>query len=277
MGKFSNNIQRVTLILALGQSNEDGRAIDSDLNAPYRTAITDANIYQKSTNSSADNGTWQTLEYNENNVWQVTPSSPLNSPASTALHGSELFLGYDYVADKGKPIYMIKQGVGGTNIHGLSQTTWNDALVPDLLTRYIDWLSDVAIPKIVALGHYVDFQGVFWFQGFSDSDTAAHANAYEVNLTEILNTRLRAGLAKFGDAFENVTIYIQESPDWGAVGGRPQAPNDTVRAAQLAVGSLTNFVFLPNTNYITSLQGDNTHLTSAGEQAVSAQRLAVLT
>jgi len=277
MGKYSNNIERVTLVLSIGQSNEDGRGINSDLLAPYRTAITDANIYQKPTYSGSDNGVWETLEYNENNFFESNPSSPLEADVNDALHGSELYLGYDYVAAKSKPIYFIKHGRGGTNIHGDSQTTWNDALSPDLMTRYIEWYVQPAIKDLVEAAKYIDFQGVFWFQGYSDCDTAAHAAAWEANATEILDTRLRAGLSIFGDAFENVKIYIQESPDWGAVATRTQAFNDTLRVGQANVGALTNFELLPNTNYDGSFNADNIHIDSAGQKLIATQRLNKLT
>ena len=45
MGKFSNNITKVTVICDIGQSNCDGRGIDAELLSPYRTAISGSKIF----------------------------------------------------------------------------------------------------------------------------------------------------------------------------------------------------------------------------------------
>lgn len=276
MGKFSNNIQRVTVIGSMGQSLEDGRALDSELDVTYKGVITDAFIYQKTTFNSTDNGSWVTLEYNENDTFKSTPTSPLISPESSAVHAVDMYLMKDYVALKTKPIYVIKMGRGGTDLNGTTAATWDELASPSLTVRWFDWLFERGINDLVSQGKYVDFECIFWQQGFSDCDTQAHADAYNSNWNA-WETFLRSQLARFGESFENVQIYIQQSPDWDASGARATAPYNALIAAQVSVGGNDNVTLLSNALYKDKLLADNIHLNDAAYRLIRTQRLAVLT
>lgn len=145
------------------------------------------------------------LQIPQEDVWIFTQSDPIYQPSFQNVWVLlQPGLGYEFGPevtfgnglDVNLPtqnIAIFKCAYGGTNLH----TQWkapdaNGNGAGELYIEFMDYYDD-AIAGLHPVFEPV-VMGMTWMQGESDADTVAHANAYQQNLTEFINS-LRSDLA----------------------------------------------------------------------------------
>jgi len=212
-------------------------------------------VYAKSSANASYNGQWENLEEFVNNSHPNDVSLQVFGPEMSFMKQIS-----DYKARKCALIKMCKggSGVNADMINALSWNVDNNGLPYQMMKSYIrdglDKLSLLGIP---------DLKAFFWFQGYNDSDTLAHATDYEDNLTALIEgpNGMREILREMNDEWRKIPIYILQSPrSWVGSGVRTLANLEALTASKQAVAALNdNSYFVPDPGY--SLFVDNIHIT----------------
>ena len=251
MGKYSSLINRVTVFLEVGQSNMNGRGYypengngqNGTIDANYNINGTnsDMQIYYAATWDTSKSGAWANYNLFVNNV------NPESIALGSIQGGSGAFLKEmsDY---KSGTVALIKVAQDGTSL-------WDDWQSGG--STYLNakaWIED-AMEKVIELG-IPTVKAVSFCQGFSDSDTLAHANAYEANLDDLI-TRINNVISGYVP-FSGIWL-IQQSPDWvNKYSVRPEANQAIVREAQATVGASGSNLYIDNST-VNVWSGDDVH------------------
>lgn len=255
MGKYSAIIKRVPIYIEMGQSNKDDRGYYPE-NANGQNGVvptkydihgtnTDMKIFWRSAWNTTKNGNWENVDLFNNTT------NP-DSLAVGSMYGATVVFSKEMADYKGSQVATIKATKGGTSL-------WNDWQVGGATWLNAKAHLEDALVKVCNLG-IPELKVVSWFQGFSDSDTQAHADAYLTNLNDLI-TRTNSLINGFIPNWSERWL-IQQSPDWSALYGiRPAAYQLTIREAQETVGNYNGNLFLDNSNCVI-WSGDDTHLTA---------------
>lgn len=255
MGKYTTLIPRIPVYVMFGQSNMDGRGYyptnpsgqNGSPSAAYDINGTNADMktFYRSTWSTTKDGAWANIDIYDNNV---NPDVMANQ-----YFGAEMAFLKEMSDYKAETCYLVKACQGGTSLH----TDWQSGG-----TTYLNAKAHIedAINKIVAFGTPV-IRPVIWFQGWSDTDTEAHANAYEANLNTFI-TNMNGVIQDMVSTW-TPRYLVQQSPIWTAFfGSRLEAWQTTVRTAQQTIGQTSPNLFIDNTG-LTIWTGDDIHLEGA--------------
>lgn len=156
-----------------GQSNAEGTNADTpsttpvDLTAP----IVDVNM-------RVSGSTFAVLDYPDNN--------------KGSNYGCNLTLGY-YLREKyNRPVYMDVVALGGAPVAAeVGHQDFNVAtreLYPDLLASLL------AVQAKIILEDRTPFMILVWIQGERDTDNSGYANAYDDNLSDVVNSLIADGV-----------------------------------------------------------------------------------
>ena len=216
------------LVILAGQSNGTDRFIMSgNLQSQYQGVQSDCYTYYKPFDNTDDNGSWQQINSGVN--------TGTGTPA-TGKFGVGVLISNRIKALYDKTVYILPTAVGGSFIAADIDPTWNSGIPGYYYTRSIREHFRKAVAKLGG----VDFTPVIvWVHGESDSDTLAHGNAYEANLTALINKyRIDTGYPDL-----KVIITRLRSDYGGASLGLSQ-----VRAAQLNIVANVQNVYLYDTD-----------------------------
>lgn len=216
MGKYS--ITTIDIYELEGQSNAGGQGdVSDDLPAAYQGAQSGVNIYYKTTLTSADDGSWQSLTPGTNNHGDP-------AVAGNDFFGVEAKLYKDLKDNNSKNPYCIKNTRGGTSIADwLNTGTYGP--VSD------NYYCKVSLSKIVASG-FPKFKCCAMLQGYSDCTSLANANGYGPQLLTWATERNAFYASVFKSQVE-YNLVVAESPDY-IDGATNPAWVDIVQAFQLA-------------------------------------------
>ncbi|MGJ8657348.1 MAG: sialate O-acetylesterase [Akkermansiaceae bacterium] len=253
-----------------GQSNGNGRGDASELTAPLSTAQNDVQLYWKktqvTTNGNLAQNTWLSL--------QPDTGHGENSPSPYAVEfGSELKFGRDMAdADPSVNIAIIKYTHGGTNLH----TQWSATG-----TNYTTFVTTVAagLQALTDAGHTYEVGGMVWIQGESDTGNAANANAYEANLTALIE-RVRStafGGQTTGGYTLPFVITGLSANQYGSSVSTPGNSVNTVRQAQEDVASDGHQTAFVNTDtFNTHSNNTGIHFNASGQISMGAATAAAM-
>lgn len=243
------------IYLLSGQSNANGRGDAAELVAPYNTAQNDVLFYyhktQNATNNSLPEDQWISLAPGSGHgtYGQVKPIEL----------GPEVGFGRTLAdARPARKVAILKYAHGGSDLH----TEWSATG-----SLYATFLSNITIATraIHEAGHTYQIKGMLWQQGEADAGSATTANAYEANLTSLIN-RVRNDVFDgqpmpfiIGKLSTNQTFYNQT----------PGSPFQVVRAAQDAVAAnLTNVTTIHADGPDHPVRADKVHFSGIGQRAL---------
>jgi len=224
----SAHAESADVYLFAGQSNIQVVATTSLQNAP-------ANIKQ-------DPGVkiWD-VQSNRFQTYQIGVNSlqPAQWPQNSGLPGNwGPEAEFSYLMRKAHPdtpIYVIKYGIGGTQLaKDLEQIDWSPSSDRNEYFGLVESAVDAAKTQLKNEGKDPIVRAVVWMQGENDASTDQTANAYEANLREWA----AAARKRWGDP-ESKLIIGRIFMSWGSA-----ANYKTVRASQLAVVQSTPNSFL---------------------------------
>ena len=241
---------RVGFIMA-GQSNMgDYALVSTDLEAQYKTVYPNVLFY----NYSASNGIKFTpMDYSLNPSYQA--------PVQVGKYALQFYLYPDLATLLGKQISIVHHSQGGTSLASdwLSTSTTN--LYAQLVFKTQQFIN--ACISVDGVAPNIPF--MVWQQGESDASVLADANAYQVNLTNLINNfRTAIGMPNLPVLICRININFDPTRLYMA----------TVRAAQTAVaGALAN-VFIVNQDNAT-MAPDLIHYTNDGYRQIDANIISV--
>lgn len=238
-----------------GQSNANGRGDAAQLTAPLASPQTDVRFYWHRTQATANVGhlvedAWINLA--------AGSGHGTTSPVYPKEFGSELSFGRAIAdADPTASIAIIKYSHGGTNLH----TQWSAS--GSMYAAFVE-TAQAGLAALTSAGHTYELGGMLWHQGESDAGSLTNANAYEANLTSLVN-RVRQDV--FGG-----------QPFPFIIGGLSNSQNSTletpgsgwhiVRQAQEAVAQTMNQVGFANTDGYSTRIGEAIHYNHDGQIAL---------
>lgn len=177
--------QEWDIYLLGGQSNAEGRALNSLLPSSLQAAQSDVMLYTSNVtgvgtdNVSISGGSWENL----------APGTGGLYGADSSRFGPEITMGRMLAdANPTRNIAIVKYGAGGTNLH----TQWNpdDTGADNEYDRFLTTLNN-AISAVPA-GDTYSIKGMAWMQGESDApavnSVSPNALAYEANLINLIAT-----------------------------------------------------------------------------------------
>lgn len=165
----------VPFYIAAGQSNM-GRSRTSQMTAGeqanYAGLISNAQIINPAANSNNySSATFQPLNVGVNTL--------LSNANNTDEFGFEASFGKQMAAYKGKEIRVLKYGVGNTDLY--NQWAPNSTFRANLFT-----VMERAAQLAQSEGKKLSLKGVIWMQGENDATNQTWANAYGVNLSNMM-------------------------------------------------------------------------------------------
>ncbi len=247
---FSNPMfaqQEWDIYLLGGQSNAEGRALNSGLPASLQGAQSDVMLF------NGVNGSWGNL----------APGTGGNSATggNSSQFGPEVTLGRTLADDlPTRNIAIVKYGAGGTNLH----TQWDpDTRATNEYDRFLTTVENAiaALPP----GDTFTIKGMAWMQGESDAPAAggnalnANSLAYQTNLTQFI--------ASIRDEYElpNLPFVV------GQLGHLKRVPNASANWTTVQDGQARTAALDPHTSMVVnsglSLK-DLVHYDAAGQQAL---------
>ena len=207
-----------------GQSNANGRGDTTEIPTGSLLADpqTDVRFYYHKT-QNATNNVLPTDQFID-----LAPGSGFGTaaPVHTSEFGAELGLGRTLAdAYPDRNTLIIKYTDGGTNLH----TQWAEG--GSRYTTFVDTVQ-TALGKLDDVGDSYTMQGMVWLQGESDAGNTTNANAYQVNLVDLID-RVRTDLFDGADA-PFVLTRLSDNQYSGSLSAGVLA----VRAAQTNVSTL---------------------------------------
>lgn len=179
--------------------------------------------------------------------------NPIQPPTETTQvsdgsgFGPELTAGQALsTAAGGQTVGIVKFAINGTNLF----SQWNPDNAGQLYDQMMTRVNQ-SLAALTGLGHTPVVSGFLWMQGESDTDTLAHANAYQANLTKLIeNVRADVGNA-------NLPVVI------GQINNAFTFTNN-VRQAQHTVANNLAYVTLAQTDDLQRAAGDLIHFSTQG-------------
>lgn len=244
------------IYIAAGQSNMDGRGLNSDLIGPLAPlAAPQPNVLLHYTNprdpvqDAAERPTYQSAGWvTLRPGYAIQPGFPNGGALPGTRFGPEI--SFAKAADQytdGRRVAILKVSRGGTSLAG----DWDPSEAVNGPKGFLFEAFETVVPQAIQLlqsqGHSVEVRGMIWHQG--EGDGSSSQTTYETNLTEFIQTvRQTVG-------YPNLPFMIGELES--VDGGR-----ENVRNAQAAVAAAMSFVeFVPSTGL--PVNSDGTHFTSA--------------
>ena len=236
---------RKRIYLLGGQSNMVGVGLNTELPAQLQLPQPNVQIYAAGQVDPCDANSWGDLR----------PGLGFNE----YCFGPEITFGRDMDAEQpGDGIILIKYSVGGTSL-------WSDWHAPDINypnggPQYEAFMNTVttALGEL-SLGYDPNIVGMIWMQGESDSSDLERAQAYEQNLTNLIQS-IRSDLGVPNMPFVIGQISNQYGYTYGSI----------VQQAQYNVSQT-----LPNTALVITedltLNSDNIHYDAAGQIALGTR------
>jgi hypothetical protein len=151
----------VLLLFTIGQSNADGRASSTHLPIALQGDLADCYTWRQTL------GDFEVL------------NGATNSSSQAGKFGPELKMSYDLKEYFRKRVYAVKYAVGGTMLYEQAGMDWN----PNSVNEYLDLAIaryNAAYTKLTSMGKTVT-PVVVWWQGETDAEDDARANAYHNN------------------------------------------------------------------------------------------------
>lgn len=274
--------KEVPLLIILGQSNADGRGLQSEV--PGLAGVTwtgQVRMYNKpitrnpasSAVNHVDNGSWVDFNYSTPMVVSPQGSGPMGSETAIAVEWARSFY-----ATAGKPLHIIKVAIGGTPLVTATSgadTNWGTA-ADQIWDLALNHTIRPALRKMLLDGKVPRCVGIYWAQGETDADVSASASGYEAALRSLITSRIRAKCG-FPDArvlCMGLSAYTHPTPaNWAAV-----------KNAQIAVcegsNKLTNCRLIrtdgsdtqaPAQRYKPGVSAGDIHYTGVGLSAIATK------
>jgi hypothetical protein len=221
-----------------GQSNT-GRAVASSLPSNLQSPITNAFIFNRSTNLLETLQAGVNTLLADNTAGQFGPEVKLASLLQPYL---------------GRKIYFLKYGVGASKLAADTGNDWNVSSTNELYNNLKTYITTLKT-ALLSSGKTPVIKAIIWMQGEEDATNATHAAAYEANLTALIGD-IRTFLV-----LPNLPFII------GRINGASDASEvyrADVRAAQAAVDSAVANTYLIDTDSY-PLQ-DTVHYNYNGQQ-----------
>lgn len=237
----SENFDGYFVIIA-GQSNGTDRFTQlGNLPVDMQGAQSNSFTYYKSTDDLYNNGSWVNMEAGVN-TQTGTPQ--------TGMFGVSVVLAHKLFNTYGKPAYVVPTAVGGTYIANDVTPSWNVSHLS--MTEYNKRCMELHVyPAYQKIRETKKLKPVLvWVHGESDSDTVAHGNDYEDNITDFFNQ------IRVDSGFTDMPIIIPKiRSDYGG-------PSLGLNAVRLAVDNVANNM----TNvFIIDMDTSDTPLSSDGQ------------
>lgn len=229
------------LIIIGGQSNGTDRfTISNNLPVAQQGSQNSCYTYFKTSDAITDNGSW------------VQMNAGVNTQTGTPQTGSfgiSVVMANRLRTTHNKLAFVVPTAVGGTYIANDVTPSWNISHVGEYYDKMLKHAYRFAYSKI---GGINITPVLVWVHGESDTDTVAHGQAYQANLTNLIN-QFRADCG-----FPNIKVIITRlRSDYT---GSPRLGLSDVRAAQLAVASALTGVYIYDTETaLTPLSSDGQH------------------
>ena len=227
--------QEVHLFLLAGQSNMNSANPSSDLPPPMDQPLFAVKIWVNGAN------TWADLS----GGFGKAPQPPL----WVENFGPEVSFGHRLAEELTKDFRIVKFAQGNTSL----AWNWNPDVSGSLYERLI-FEARAAIDNLEAAGHDVRVAGMMWMQGGNDAWDMLEANAYEGNLSKLIE-HVRADLAAPLMPIIIGRIHDKHYPSF------PYA--EVVRTAQMNVAAADVMAAWIDTDSF-SLRDDNVHFDSQG-------------
>jgi len=228
------------LVIIAGQSNGTDRfTISGNLPAQNQSWQNDCYTYFKTVNDSNDNGSWVLMNPGVN-TQTGTPQTGFFSIGVTMAN--RLKNNYNKLA------YIVPTAIGGTYIANDITPSWNTSKTNEYYDRCY---KDHVTKAILKIGGVQFTPVLVWIHGESDADTVAHGNAYQTNVTNLINK------FRTDTGYPNMKVIITRlrSDYTGTNLGLSQ-----VRTAQTNIVSSLNNVYLYDTETSrTPLSSDGQH------------------
>jgi len=251
------------VVVRLGQSNQEGRAIYTDLPASLK-------------GPQADTYIWQRVAAAVQQLDGSTGNNRSFPPSGAGLHGPEFTACAAAVVEWGE-VYCYKYAIDGTSLGPGSTLFWhpNQVYTPTGTDNMFEYFKADFVDFVTAmgvLGHTVDVQYVSWFQGESDTVYNGLDEAYYGSLKYFIS-QVRAFLANYTTA--TVIPWVTHLIHQGIIPSGftyliPRVKN--VRAAQRKVGTNDRYYRIVDTSDYPHF--DDLHLNSAGSQAAGTDEFA---
>lgn len=230
---YINNDTNVYVYLLAGQSNAQGHGAASLLPSTLQAAQIGAKIY----------------DYNYNKWSDIVAGT--NTLTIANDFGFEVTFTSSMVKYKGRNIYIIKYAVGSSYLAFTGSSDWNVATTgAGSLLEAFKANVVLAVKVLTSQGKTPVYKGFLWMQGEQDATNQTYANAYQVNLQNLISN-VRTYFAT--PALPFVIYQIR-----GVSADAAEVYSATVKAAQATVGAQANNYFIDTSTY-TILSGDPPH------------------
>jgi hypothetical protein len=218
-----------------------------------------AYIFWKPTNTSANNGSVQTLDLGKNNNfrWQ------------TACVGPELGIGWN-VTKAGKRIGIVKYAYGGSQLvdHGVHYNGFWEVNQVNSIPQYkilVNYFVKPALDSFRAKGFKPYIAAFVWCQGEADSNDSTAAWLYQKKLTELFD-RFKKDLRPKDPLVDKMKIIVARTRLWKF----KYAP--VVRRAQVYVAVSMRGVWLNTDSW--PLAADGLHYTKDANTEIFGKQVA---
>ncbi len=240
-----------------GQSNGDGRGLNTGLPSSLQSTQTDVRIYYDDLfDGTPHNPKWQDLRPG------LSGGYLSSSSGGTDKFGPEVSFGRAMAdARPTQNIAIIKYSPGSTDLYSDWKAT--DPTGP-MYQNFLGHVND-ALDDLTNNGHTYTVSGMLWMQGENDTATSAMANSYEANLTNFVNNvrtdlgvaNMRLVIGQINATKDRSGYYSPPSEDGGQV----------IQQAQANVSQSVSNAPLVVTQDL-GLQADLTHYTASGQRAL---------
>lgn len=244
-----STVSRLRVLLIAGQSNADGRAVVSGLPTSLQSPQANVDFYFKT----------------EGNAAALTTLRP--GLTETSQFGPEILLGRRFAdlhsGEAGTRVAIIKYANGGTNLYshwkaGGDATTTGDGA--EYVTFQQTVISGLAALVAAHPSATIELESMVWMQGESDTNSLTYANAYQVNLANLI-ADVRATFAA------NLPFIIGRLSDGQTA--NDATGMDIIQAAQDAVADSDPLTEIVNTNGF-ALKSDHLHFDANGQRSLGS-------
>lgn len=228
-------------VIMAGQSNGTDRfTISGNLSPAMAAVLPDSYSYWKPDLTKTDNGNWDNYQAGVNTQ---------NGVSSGLLFGIGASLSYTLNNTYSKECFIVPTAIGGTYLANDVNPSWN----VDHYKEYYHYAVQYCIlPAYFKIRNTKNLKPlVIWTHGESDSDTLAHGNVYETELTDFIN------LLRQQTGFEDMPVIINKiRSDYGG----PSLGLSVVRSAMDNVATnLSNVYVFDCDTILTPLSTDGQH------------------
>ena len=233
----TNQNKIVKMVVMLGDSNMDGRALNFGVRLPteYKGPQSNVYIYNKATTTTADDGQWENIV---ESVYQVSAGNNL-SLQRRAINfdnwGPQMIVGKLLADYYNEDIYLINAAEGGEWVSDYKEGLYS-------YNRMVNYVTQ-GYNALIAQGYQVEIMDILWNDGYNAALQADRTADYVADIDGVMS-----GIHAFINSIRNDpdrNIILNTMPDYPGVTG--VEPGDTNKVAIRAAvnGLVGNYVVIP--------------------------------